>query len=373
MTTYATEVEAAVLRTIGSPMAFETIRLRQPQADEVRISIDATGVCHSDLSLASGALDQLLPAVLGHEACGTVVEVGSDVRTLRLGDRVVPLWLAPCGECFFCRSKEPHLCERAGGVPPIPCAVDRSGTPISAGLTVGSFAEQVIMRESALVRVPDDIASSHAALLGCAVATGVGAVVRTAAMEPGSSVAVIGLGGVGLSAIQGARIMGAETIIAIDRNVDKAEWAARAGAGHFVAADDALRRSVRELTDGRGVDYAFDCVGSAPTIREAWQLTRRGGTACIVGIGRKDDRVDFGALELFHFARTLKGCVAGSLDPREDFDRLFDWLRSGQLDLDLLITGRAGLDGVDVALAELRDGSGIRTLLSPGNRGAGSP
>ncbi|MEK6439285.1 zinc-binding dehydrogenase [Pseudonocardia sp. T1-2H] len=362
---YPHEVRAAVLRAVGEPMAVETIRLRAVGPGDVRVRIEQTGVCHSDLSLARGVLAQPLPAVLGHEACGTVVEVGEQVSDVAPGQRVILLWITACGECFHCTHDEPHLCATGSSRAGEPYAVTGAGEPVYPGLTVGSFAEQTVVPRGAVVPVPDDIETADAALLGCAVTTGVGAVTSTAHVTADSSVLVIGLGGVGLSVIQGARLAGASTIIAVDRNTDKAAMATAAGATHFLPADDDTRKAVRGLTGKRGADFAFDCVGSARTIRDMWGMTRRGGSATVVGIGGKDDTVSFSALELFHFARTLRGCVAGSLDAAADMPRFFDWVRSGDLDLRQLVTGSGSLTDVDAALDELAAGRGIRTILRP--------
>jgi S-(hydroxymethyl)glutathione dehydrogenase/alcohol dehydrogenase len=364
-TQYPHEVRAAVLRVVGEPMAVETIRLKAVGPGDVRVRIEQTGVCHSDLSLARGVLAQPLPAVLGHEACGTVVETGEQVTDLSVGQRVILLWITSCGHCFHCTHDEPHLCVTGSSRAGEPYAVTGDGEPVFPGLTVGSFAEQTVVPRGAVVAVPDDIDTSDAALLGCAVTTGVGAVVSTAHVTADSSVLVIGLGGVGLSVIQGARLAGASTIIAVDRNTDKAEMAKAAGATHFLAADDDTKKAVRGLTDRRGADFAFDCVGSARTIRDMWSMTRRGGAATVVGIGGKDDMVSFSALELFHFARTLRGCVAGSLDAAADMPRFFDWVRAGELDLRQLVTGTGTLVDVDAALDELAAGRGVRTVLRP--------
>lgn len=354
-----------MLRAVGEPMSVETIRLRAVGPGDVRVRIDRTGVCHSDLSLATGKLAQPLPAVLGHEACGTVVEVGAGVTDLRPGHRVVLLWITPCGHCFHCTIGEPHLCETGSARAAEPYALTESGEPVYPGLTVGSFAEQTVVPRAAVVAVPDDVDSADAALLGCAVTTGVGAVTKTAQVTQGASVLVIGVGAVGISVLQGARLAGAGTVVAVDRNTDKAAQARAAGATEFVAADDGTRAAVRRLTGGRGADFAFDCVGSARTIRDMWSMTRRGGTATVVGIGGRDETVSFSALELFHFARTLRGCVAGSLDAATDLPLFFDRVRTGTLDLRGLVTGHGGLADVDHALAELAAGRGVRTLVTP--------
>lgn len=365
---YSVEVDAVVLRSADAPMAVERITLRDVGPADVRVRIDVTGVCHSDLSLARGVLAQPMPAVLGHEACGTVVEAGAEVTGVAEGDRVILLWITACGTCVHCVRGEKHLCVTGSSRANQPYAVDAHGEPVYAGLTVGAFAEQTVLPAAAVVKVPDDIDSHVAALLGCAVTTGVGAVTKTARVAPGSSVLVLGLGGVGLAAVQGAKLAGAATIIAADRNPDKAELAKRLGADEFVLAGEdaaATKKAVRALTGKQGVDYAFDCVGSSRTIRDAWGMTRRGGTACVVGIGGKDDAVSFSALELFHFARTLVGCVAGSLDATADFPEYFDHVRSGALNLTPLVTGHGKLGDVEDALREMAQGRGIRTVITP--------
>lgn len=364
-TSHPYPVRAALLREFDRPMTIERIWLKAPGESDVRVRIEQTGVCHSDLSLARGKLAQRLPAVLGHEACGTVIEAGADVTNVAVGQRVVLLWITACGECFHCVHDEPHLCETGSARSGEPYAVTSADEPVFPGLTVGSFAEETVVPGRAVVSVPDDISSAEAALLGCAVTTGVGAVVKSARVTPGSSVLVVGIGGVGLSVVQGARLSGAAQIIALERNSDKEADARAAGATHFVTAGPDAKKRVRELTGMRGTDFSFDCVGAPATIRDAWSLTRRGGTSTIVGIGGRDDTVSFSALELFHFARTLRGCVAGSVDAQVDLPRYFDRIRSGDLDLRRMISGYGTLAEVGPALEQLASGRGIRTLISP--------
>ena len=362
---YPHPTQALVMRAVGEPMRVETIHLKDVGPGDVRVRIDEAGVCHSDLSLFRGVLAQPIPAVLGHEACGTVVETGAAVTDLAEGQRVILLWITPCGSCFHCTHDEPHLCLFGAQRAAIPYAATDSGEPVYPGLTVGAFAEQTVVPRAALIAVPDDISTADAALLGCAVTTGVGAAVTTARITTGASVVVVGLGGVGLSVLQGARLAGAGTIIAVDRNPDKAATAISCGAHRFVSADQDTRTTIRRLTEQRGADYAFDCVGSSRTIRDMWSYTRRGGSCTIVGIGGKDDIVTFSALELFHFARTLRGCVAGSLNAQADLPRFFDWVRNGALDLKLLVTGHGSLADVNHALEELASGRGVRTMVRP--------
>jgi S-(hydroxymethyl)glutathione dehydrogenase/alcohol dehydrogenase len=357
-------VRAAVLTEIGAPMRVAEIDLPEPGPGQVRVRVAATGVCHSDLSLARGTLRQPVPAVLGHESAGTVVSVGEGVTSAAPGDRVVLCWAPPCRDCWYCLEGEPWLCERSGDAAGAPYATF-DGEPLYPGLSTAGFAEETIVSERAVLAVPDEVPLEHAALVGCAVMTGVGAVLNTARVRAGQSVLVVGLGGVGLSVIQGARLAEAGTVIAVDRAHEKLELARTMGATEVLEAGGELAKQVRGLTGGRGVDHAFDCVGLADTIRGSWSATRRGGTTTIVGIGGKEQQVMFTALELFHFARTLQGCVYGSTDPRTDIPKILDHAAAGRLDLGALISATIGLDDVDGAFAAMEKGLGARAVVVP--------
>lgn len=355
-------VTALVLRQVDAPMARSDVELRTVGAQDVRVRLAAAGVCHSDLSLARGVLRQRVPAVLGHEGAGTIHEVGSAVSSVSVGARVVLIWAPPCRECWFCRAGEPWLCERALDAAERPYAtVD--GEPVYPGLGTAAFGNETVVPARAVIEVPEDVALDTAALLGCAVLTGVGAVTNTAGVRTGDSVLVLGLGGVGLAAVQGARIAGAAPVIAVDPDADKRSLALRLGADHAFPAGGELSPAVRGITGGRGVDVAVECVGRARTIRTAWSLCRRGGHTVIVGIGGKDQEVIWNALELFHFGRTISGCVYGSTDPARDIPLLIDHLRTGALDLDAMITRRIGLGDVDTAFADMEAGRGVRALV----------
>jgi S-(hydroxymethyl)glutathione dehydrogenase/alcohol dehydrogenase len=357
-------VKAAVLSAVGGDYQVRDIVLRALGPNDVQVQIAAAGVCHSDLSLATGVLAQTLPAVLGHEGSGTVVAVGADVTHVAPGDHVVLNWAPPCRSCWFCTHGEPWLCENALAAGAVPHAtVD--GVDLLPSLGTGAFAEQTVVPARAVIPIADDVPLEVAALLGCAVLTGVGAITNSARVQPGESVLVIGLGGVGLSAAQGARLAGAGTIIAADLSPEKEAVARSCGATEFVVAADDLAKQVRRLTDGRGADVAVECVGRGSTIRQAWASTRRGGRSVVVGIGRNDDRADFGALEVFHFARSLTGCVYGSADPDVEVPRLIAAWREGRLDLEALATDRTDLDGIGDAFARMREGHGGRTLVIP--------
>ena len=357
-------VRAAVLYASGSPLQLCELDLPEPGPGQVRVRVAATGVCHSDLSLAQGTLRQPVLAVLGHEVAGTVASVGDGVVTCAPGDRVVLCWAPPCRECWFCRAGEPWLCERSSDAAAAPYAtVD--GEPVYPGLSTGGFAEQTVVSARAVLPVPDDIPLEHAALIGCAVMTGVGAVLNTARVQPGQSVLVVGLGGVGLSVVQGARLACAGQVIVVDRSPAKLELARTMGATETLEAGGELPKQVRALTGKRGADVAFDCVGAAETLRGSWASTRRGGTTVVVGIGGKEQQVSFSALELFHFARTLTGCVYGSCDPVRDIPLYLEHAAAGRLDLGALVTGTVGLDGISGAFADMERGVGARTLVLP--------
>jgi S-(hydroxymethyl)glutathione dehydrogenase/alcohol dehydrogenase len=330
----------------------------------VRVRIAATGVCHSDLSLARGTLRQAMPVVLGPESAGTVVAVGEGVTRASVGDRVVLCWAPPCGECWFCAEGEPWLCERSSDAAAAPYA-QWDGQDLYPGLSTAGFAEETVVSARAVLPVPDGVPLEHAALVGCAVMTGVGAVLNTAKVRAGQSVLVVGLGGVGLSVVQGARLAEAGQVIVVDRSPDKLALAQTMGATDVLEAGGELAKQVRALTGKRGVDHAFDCVGLAETIRNAWGSTRRGGKTTIVGIGGKDQQVTFSALELFHFARTITGCVYGSTDPMRDIPKILGYAAEGRLDLAGLISSTIGLDGIDGAFADMEKGVGARAVVVP--------
>jgi S-(hydroxymethyl)glutathione dehydrogenase / alcohol dehydrogenase len=368
-------VRGAVVHGAGEEIRTEELQLTGPAAGEIRVRLEATGVCHSDLSLARGRLRHALPAVLGHEGVGRVVETGPDVAgpaetaetasaaVPAVGDRVVLTWSPPCRECWYCASGEPFLCANADRASLRPYARTAGDTEVFPCLGVGGFATETVVDARACVRLPDDIPAVHAALLGCAVLTGVGAVRHAAGVQPGQSVIVVGLGGVGLSAVQGARIAGAGRIIAVDPAPEKAELARRLGATDVLEPGADLAKRVRALCDGRGADHAIECVGRAETIRAAWSSTRRGGHTTVVGLGSASDQLTFNALEITHFARTLSGCMYGSSDPAVDIPFLLDRYRSGDLDLGALVTAEIGLDDVGDAFARLEAGTGARSVV----------
>lgn len=356
-------VRAAILPAVGSPLEIAAIELPEPGPGQVRVRLAAAGVCHSDLSLANGTMRLPAPAVLGHEGAGTVVSVGEDVTGYAPGDSVVLNWAPSCGRCHACSLGEVWLCADALAGAARVHARRPDGTELHPGLNVAAFAEETVVPARCLLPAPDGVPLTDAALLGCAVLTGYGAVHHSAKVREGETVAVFGVGGVGLATLQAARIAGAARIVAVDVSPEKEELARAAGATDYVIASDTTARAVRKLTGGHGVDVAVECVGRAVTIRTAWESTRRGGRTTVVGIGGKDQQVTFNALEIFHWGRTLSGCVYGDSDPAVDLPVLAGHIRAGRLDLSVLVTDRIGLDGIPAAFDNMLAGKGGRALV----------
>lgn len=357
-------VRAAVLPAVGAPLEVTEIDLPAPGPGRLRVRLAAAGVCHSDLSLSDGTMRVPVPAVLGHEGAGTVVAVGEGVTRFAPGDGVVLNWAPSCGDCPACVRGEVWLCADAlKGSAAVHAHRTSDGAELHPGLNVGAFAEETVVPTSCALPAPAGVPLADAALLGCAVLTGYGAVHHSAQVRPGETVAVFGVGGVGLAALQAARIAGASRIVAVDVSPAKEELARAAGATDYVVASDTTAREIRALTGKQGVDVAVECVGRAVTIRTAWESTRRGGRTTVVGIGGKDQQVTFNALEIFHWGRTLSGCVYGNSDPERDLPVLAEHIRAGRLDLSALVTERIALDGIPAAFENMLAGKGGRALV----------
>ncbi len=356
-------MKAVVLREVGVPTSVEDIELRPVGKHEVRVRLVASGVCHSDLSLRNGSIPTLLPSTLGHEGAGIVTEVGDDVTTVKPGDHVVLTWLVSCRSCPHCLRGEPQLClhayDHAYGGP-----YAESAGPVWPGMGVGSLAEETLLPATAVVPVDESLPLHLAALLGCGVTTGVGAVMRTAAVRPGESVLVIGCGGVGLAAIQGARLAGAARIIAADRVAAQLPAAVANGATDTVDASDVdLVTAVRDLTAGSGVDHGIEVVGKPATMRAAYDATRRGGKVTLVGAAGISEEVSFPALSLMADGKTIQGSVYGASDPARDIPVLAELAQRGRLDLEALVTRRIGIDDVEAAFADMTAGRGARSVV----------
>jgi S-(hydroxymethyl)glutathione dehydrogenase/alcohol dehydrogenase len=356
-------VKAAVYHTLGEPLLIDDVELRAMAPSEVRVKIAASGVCHSDLSILDGTMPVAPPMVLGHEGAGVVVEVGADVTRVAPGDHVIISWVTPCRRCRWCLGGQPTLCEHGMDHAFASAYATWKGTPVMAGLGTATFGEETIVPEGAVVLVERDFPLELASLIGCGVVTGVGAVVNSAAVRPGETVAVIGCGGVGLSAIQGARLSGAARIVAVDRVPAKLEMAEANGATDVVdaSAGDAVA-GVQRLIPG-GVDHGIEVVGSAPTIEQAYAMTRRGGTVTIVGAGPGNAQASFGVLGLMYDAKTVRGCVYGSTDPARDFPRMVELARKGALDLERLVTRRITIDDVNAAFDAMKAGEVARSVI----------
>jgi S-(hydroxymethyl)glutathione dehydrogenase/alcohol dehydrogenase len=363
------KTRAAVLWQPGEPVEILEVDLAPPNPGEVLVKIAACGVCASDVHVIDGELPEPMPLVLGHEASGVVVETGPDVERLRAGDHVVLALVPSCGRCRPCREGRPNFCELSGRMAATGTLADGTsrlsldGTELHHFNSVSSLADYAVVPESAAVAIRQDMPLDVAALFGCAVITGYGAVVNTARVEAGSTVAVWGCGGVGLNCIQAARLAGAATIIAVDVSAEKLEAAARFGATQLVdsQAHDAVE-SVREATGGLGADYVFEAIGREATVQQAWDAARAGGTVVVVGMIPKGQTL---TIDPWHFIyeKTLKGCFLGSARIAIDIPRLADLYVDGRLKLDELVSRRIPLAELPDAFDRLRAGEGIRQVV----------
>jgi S-(hydroxymethyl)glutathione dehydrogenase/alcohol dehydrogenase len=357
-------MKATVLHTVGEPAVIEELSLRPLGPDDVRVRIAASGVCHSDLSIIDGGMPAVLPCSLGHEGAGIVTEVGSAVTTVKEGARVALTWNDACRACFHCLRGEPYLCPSGMGyIYDAPYAEGPSG-PVWQSLGAGTLAEETVVPASAVIEIDPELPLDLASLLGCGVATGVGAAVRTAQIQVGETVLVIGCGGVGLAAIQGARLAGASRIIAADRVASQLNAAKRNGATDVIDTSDTdLPAAVRELTAGIGADHALEVVGLPETILAAYSSARRGGVVTLVGAGRYDESVTFPALSLMADAKQIRGSVYGQTDGTRDIPIMATLAVTGRLDLQALVTERIRLDEVNAAFASMAAGNGARRIV----------
>ncbi len=373
------KTRAAVLHAMGAPAPYaesrplvvEEVELAPPGDDEVVVHIRAAGLCHSDLSVINGDRPRPTPMALGHEAAGEVVEVGKNVRDLRAGDHVVMVFVPSCGGCVPCMEGRPALCE--------PGAVANTAGTLLSGerrirlgegeihhhLGVSAFSEYAVVSRRSLVKVDASLPFDQAALFGCSVLTGVGAVVNTAGVQPGTSVAVIGLGGVGLNALLGAAAAGASHIVAVDVHTEKLERAKALGATHVVnAASPDAAQEIKELTGG-GVDYAFEMAGAVAAMDLAYKATRRGGTTVTAGLSHPSQTWPVQHVNLVAEERTVKGSYIGSCVPVRDIPRYIALFQAGKLPVDRLMSGHVDFDGLNAAFDELAAGRTVRRILVP--------
>lgn len=358
-------MKAAVLEQApGELVVVDDVETDAVGPREVLVKTAAAGVCHSDLHYMEGKYRTRIPTVVGHEAAGVVVEVGRDVTYVKPGDHVVTCLSVFCGVCEYCLSGQLVLCSKRATRRPrgVPSRLKRAGEDINQFLDVSAFAEQMLVHENAVAKIDPSLPLDRAALLGCGVTTGLGAVIRTAQVRPGSTVAVIGCGGVGLNVIQGARLAGAGRIIAVDRVGAKLDLATDFGATDVVNASegDAVEK-VRELT-GDGVDYAFEAIGLKPTTEQAFAMLRSGGMAVVVGMIPLGTSIEIPGVD-FMFEKRLVGSLMGSNNFRTDMPRYAQLYQQGRIKLDELVSARIGLDDVNQAFEEMKRGSVARSVI----------
>lgn len=359
-------MKAAVFRGPNQPLTIEEIELDKPSEREVVVRIVAAGVCHSDLHFVDGLWPFPPPGVLGHEAAGVVEEVGDRVTRLQPGDHVISCLSVFCGNCEECLSGHPNRCSdvaSTGRAVGEPSRLSQGGTPVNQFANLSSYAEKMLVHENALVKIDDDMPLDRAALIGCGVLTGVGAALRTARVEPGSTVAVFGAGGVGLAAIQGALIGGARQIIAVDIVEDKLATAKQLGATHVVDASegDPVTR-IKELSGG-GVDYSFEAIGLKQTAEQAFDCLATGGTATLIGMVPLGQKVELDARTLLFSEKKMQGSYMGSNRFRYDMPKYIEFYRQGRLKLDEMITRRLKLEDVNEAFRAMKAGEVARQVL----------
>lgn len=342
------------------------VELDPPKAGEVLVKMKATGVCHSDLSVANGTIPSPFPVVLGHEGAGIVEQVGEGVSHVQPGDHVAISFIPYCGECYHCIRSEPYLCTVAkqdGNLFDGTTRVHKNGQDIFVMSFVGLMAEYAVVPSACVIAIDKSFDFKAAALVGCGVTTGVGAAIKTAEVKPGSTVAVFGCGGVGLNVIQGARIAGARQIIAVDLSAEKMELARQFGATDTITPGAEPVKEIFELTSGAGVDYAFEVVGSAALVEQCFKATRRAGMIVMVGVGRLDDKFSIRAPLMIFTAKTIKGCMYGSVNFKTDFPMYLELYRQGKLDLDSLITRTYSLDDAMQAFEDMQKGLNARGVI----------
>ena len=358
-------MQAAVCVAFGEPLIVEEVELARPGAGEVRVRLAACGVCHSDVVYASGDWGGDLPAIYGHEAAGIVEEVGDAAGRLAPGDHVVVTLVRACGACRICLRGQPALCETRFALDAESPLRRADGSAISQGLRTAAFAEEIVVHHSQAVRIPSEMPLDRACLLACGVITGYGAVVRTAGLTAGDSVAVIGAGGVGVNCIQGAALAGAGLIAAIDLAPARLATATAFGATHLVdAGDEDVRQVVRGLTDGRGVDCAVVAAGATAAVDAALQIVRRGGTVVIVGMPAGGATVAVDTAALAHDGVRILGSKLGSSVPAIDVPALAGLYLEGRLLLDELISSRSPLGAINDVLAASARGEALRPLVT---------
>jgi S-(hydroxymethyl)glutathione dehydrogenase/alcohol dehydrogenase len=365
------DTRAAVAVAAAQPLSVETVQLEGPRAGEVLVEIKATGICHTDAYTLSGADPEgLFPAIMGHEGAGVVVEVGSGVTSVAAGDHVIPLYTPECRECKFCTSGKTNLCgairetQGQGLMPDGTSRFSMNGEPLFHYMGTSTFSNFTVLPEIALAKIRPDAPFDKVCYIGCGVTTGLGAVINTAKVEPGSTVAVFGLGGIGLNVIQGARLVGADKIIGVDLNSGKVELARRFGMTDFVnpsEVDDVVAAIV-DLTDG-GVDYSFECIGNVEVMRQALECCHKGwGESVIIGVAGAGQEISTRPFQLVT-GRVWRGTAFGGAKGRTDVPKIVDWYMDGKINIDDLITHTMPLDEINTAFDLMHAGESIRSVV----------
>ena len=363
--------KAAIAFSAGEPLSIEEVDLEGPKSGEVLIEVMATGVCHTDAyTLSGGDPEGLFPSILGHEGAGIVREVGDGVDTLQAGDHVIPLYTPECRQCKFCLSGKTNLCgairetQGQGLMPDGTSRFSLKGESLFHYMGTSTFSNFTVLPEIALAKIREDAPFDKVCYIGCGVTTGLGAVINTAKVEPGSTVAVFGLGGIGLNVIQGARLVGADRIIGIDTNPKKEALARRFGLTDFINPESSadVTTEIIDLTDG-GVDYSFECIGKPEVMRQALESCHKGwGESVIIGVAAAGEEISTRPFQLVT-GRTWKGTAFGGAKGRSDVPRIVDWYMDGKINIDDLITHQFQLENINDAFDVMHAGEGIRSVV----------
>ncbi len=359
-------MRAAILAAENEPLVVEELTLDPPGPGEVHVKWGASGVCHSDVSVWNGNLPVPGPNILGHEGAGVVVSAGETVAGFQTGDHVIGNFKPLCGQCYYCQNGQTYVCEQSLALAYGRMPWNRSdGSKLMGAIGgLGTFSEESVVHEGALVKIPNDFSLEEAALVGCGVTTGLGSVLFAADVKPGTTCVVIGVGGVGQSVIQGCRIAKAENIVAVDLNASKRKAAEEHGATHAIDPSDTdVQQFVMELTGNRGADYVFEVVGLPALQRQAYDMTRPGGAMIMVGVSPAAQEVSFPAQMMTLENKRAVGTIYGSANPREDFGKFLDFANKGELDLKGMVSQRIGLDDVNDAFKAMLEGDVIRSVI----------
>jgi S-(hydroxymethyl)glutathione dehydrogenase/alcohol dehydrogenase len=364
------KTKAAVLYEYRKPLIVEELDLEGPKAGEVLVEYKAAGICHSDLSIVNGIITMPPPPCIpGHEGAGMVVEVGAGVTRVKPGDHVLAIWVPSCGQCYYCVRHQPYLCvqrdrARTGVMMDGTSRLKKGRQSIAYMMGVGTFSQYNVLNEKSVLPMDEDISFEAAAVTGCAVVTGVGAVFNTAKVQPGSSVAVVGIGGVGLNVIQGAFLANATTIIAIDLLDHKLELARQFGATHTVNPNrENFQERVNSITGGIGVDYSFEVIGTPKTAQMAFDIIRRGGAAVMVGIAGAQDTIPLSLLQVAGMEKRILGCYYGSANLLPDLKMMLDLYKKGRIKVMELITKRYSLEEINKGFEDLKSGGNARGVI----------